>query len=123
MLEAAEESNNGGTYGGIGFLHKEHLKYLREGCGWSAAVLEEVSGNTLIVTVYLKNSEGLQSKLNSELMGTLMACLQTWQGAWIAVGDWNVEPDQMMQGNLISVLQAEIVAPEVASVNTGSLLD
>ena len=129
MLNAAEASPNGGSFGGIGILHKDHLSvhrhqaYLKEGCGWSAVVLEEKNDKTLLVTVYLKNSEGLQSRLNAELMGTLMACLQTWKGSWIVVGDWNVEPDQMAQSNTVKLLQGEIVAPEGATVNTGSLLD
>ena len=34
-----------------------------------------------------------------------------------------MEPDQMAQSQLIMVLKADVVAPDGATVNTGSLLD
>ena len=129
LLCEAATSGQGGTLGGVGVLHKahwdihQHHHFVREGCGWTAVVLEERPQAVLLISIYLKNSVGLEADINASIIAALMACLQQWKGPWLVVGDWNVEPSQVLQSQIPSLLKGEVIAPEGATVNTGSLLD
>ena len=129
LLMAAAQSKKGGTHGGVGILFREHMsvhhhqQFMKEGCGWIAAVLTEADQQILVISIYLKHSVGIQEDTNAAIVGALMACVQQWQGPWIVAGDWNLEPSELIQSEMPSLLKGEVVAPDSASTNTGSLLD
>ena len=50
------------------------------GHGWTAVVMEEAHQQCLIVSIYLRNSVGLEEETNARVLGELMACIQQWSG-------------------------------------------
>ena len=129
LSQPATLTGQGGTHGGLAILHRDHLSVHRhhscniDGHGWLATVAEEDPQSILLISIYLKNSVGLEETTNATILAELMACIQQWSGPWIVAGDWNVDPAQLQETQMPNVLQGEVIAPTVATVNTGSLLD
>ena len=67
-----------------------------------------------LVTVYLE--PGLRaSGLNLWLMEVLAACILCFDGPWIAMGDWNMEPKDLAQAGWLDTVNGKMQGEQVRS--------
>ena len=96
----AHETGRGGNSGGHLFCMREGRAGYRlhtydlEGNGFLANVLQRQQWELVLVALYLKCGEDLNSRANSTILGELAAFLQELAIPWIVVGDFQVPPGQ-----------------------------
>ena len=67
-----------------------------------------------LVTVYLE--PGLRaSGLNLWLLEVLAACILCFDGFWIAMGDWNMEPKDLAQAGWLDTVSGKVAATSAAT--------
>ena len=77
-----------------------------------------------LVTVYLE--PGLRaSGLNLWLLEVLAACILCFDGPWIAMGDWNMEPQELAQAGWLDTVNGKVAATSAATCagGAGAVLD
>ena len=77
-----------------------------------------------LVTVYLE--PGLRaSGLNLWLLEVLAACILCFDGPWIAMGDWNMEPKDFAQAGWLDTVNGKVAATSAATCagGAGAVLD
>ena len=95
-----------GTSGGVAILLRKSIGgrlvhyHSEQGCGFIAVAFRIKNHEFLLVSIYLKCGQGLQSLVNSSILSALLPLLQTWKGLWMVAGDWNVD-SKIMQSTLI----------------------
>ena len=67
-----------------------------------------VPGGVRVISVYLKDSEGL-SEYNLRVLQEAAALVRTLDGPWIMAGDWNVEPRMIQEANWLKVAKGTVV--------------
>ena len=77
----------------------------------------------MLVSIYLKCGEDLNSHANSTVLGQLAAFLTELAVPWIVIGDFQAPPEQWEGHNMLNVLKAEVVCCGQATVTTGGELD
>ena len=128
LLEAYE-TGRGGNSGGQLFTVREGQSayklhsYDLQGNGFLANVLQRQHLELVLVTLYLKCGEDLNSHANSTILGQLAAFLQELATPWIVAGDFQVPPLQWDGHNLLNVLKAEIVCAGQPTMISGAELD
>lgn len=96
----AFETGRGGTSGGQLFCCREGQSAYRihqfdlDGNGFLAKVLQRQQWEIVLVSLYLKCREDLNSHANATILGALAAFLQELAIAWLVVGDFQVPPAQ-----------------------------
>lgn len=114
MFLEAHETGRGGNSGGHLFCVREGQSGYRlhafdlEGNGFLANVLQRQHWGVVLVSLYLKCGEDLNSRANSTILGELAAFLQELAIAWIVVGDFQVPPEQICCGQPTLVNGAEL---------------
>ena len=76
------------------------------------------------VTVYLE--PGMRaSGLNLWLLEVLAACILCFDGPWIAMGDWNLEPQEVSQAGWLDTVNGMVFASSAATCagGAGAVLD
>ena len=77
-----------------------------------------------IVSLYLRNTEGLNGPTNAEVLSSLVAFVRTLPEPWIILGDWNLDPTEVQDTALIQVMRGRMVATGgEATCNYGAELD
>ena len=67
-----------------------------------------------LVTVYLE--PGMRaSRLNLWLLEVLAACILCFDGPWIAMGDWNLEPQNLSQAGGPDTVNGNVFASSAAT--------
>ena len=77
-----------------------------------------------LVTVYFE--PGMRaSVLNLWLLEVLAACILCFDGPWIAMGDWNLEPRDLSQAGWLDTVNDKVFAPLAATCagGVGAVLD
>ena len=83
-----------------------------------------LKGGVTLVTVYLE--PGIRaSGLNLWLLEALVAFCLGFDGPWIAMGDWNMEPPELVQAGWVDLVEGKVVAPDTVTCAgvAGSLID
>ena len=75
-----------------------------------------IPGGLYIISVYLRTAEGLSPE-NMLLIEELGAIVRALDAPWVAAGDWNIQPDTMLQANIPAVLGGCIHAPAYPTCN------
>ena len=60
---------------------------------------------------------------NAEILSRLMANIKAHSGHWIAIGDWNVAPEELLASHILSELQAYPIVTGKATCDSGNELD
>ena len=122
----AYETGRGGTSGGQFFCSREGQaaykihQWDQAGNGFQANVLQRQNWEVVLVSIYLKCGEDLNSTANAAVMGELAAFLGELAVPWVVVGDFQVPPAQWHGHQLLNVLKAEVVRtgqPTLIKVN------
>ena len=109
----AHETGRGGNSGGRLFCCREGQSAYRlhhfdkDGNGFLANVLQRQKREIVLVSLYLKCGEDLNSLANSTVLGELAAFLRELAVPWIIIGDFQVPPEQWEGHHLLNVLKAE----------------
>ena len=82
----------------------------------AAHVSAIVPGGIHIISVYLKDSEGL-SEYNLRVLQEVAALTQSLGTPWVVAGDWNVSPAQLQQANWLGVIKGVVFATELPTCN------
>ena len=126
---AAYETGRGGNSGGHLFCMREGQAGYRlhsfdhEGNGFLANVLQRQQWELVLISVYLKCGEDLNSRANSVILGELAAFIQQLAIPWVAIGDYQVPPEQWDGHNLLNVLRAEVVSSGQPTMVNGAEID
>ena len=97
--------------------------YDLEGNGFLANVLQRQHFELVLVTLYLKCGDDLNSHANSTILGELAAFLQELAIPWLVIGDFQVPPGQWDGRNLLNVLRAEVICSGQPTMVTGAEID
>ena len=95
-----------GRLGGFGVLAKRHLgarfvhSFETQGCGFHAIAVRVHRFDLVLVSVYLQSGVGVQSPINVEVIGHLLAMLNRLSMVWLVMGDWNVPLPEMQSTNI-----------------------
>ena len=125
----AFETGRGGTSGGQFFCSREGQStyrihhYDKEGNGFLANVLQRQKWEVVLVSVYLRTGEDLNSVTNAIILGELAAFLGELAVPWMLVGDFQVPPEQWAGHQLLNVLKAEVVKGGQPTMINGAELD
>ena len=125
----AHDTGRGGNSGGQLFCMREGQSGYRlhsfnlDGNGFLANVLQRQRWELVLISVYLKCGEDLNSSANSTILGELAAFVKQLAIPWIAVGDYQVPPEQWDGHNLLNVLKADLVCSGQPTMVTGAELD
>ena len=110
LLDAYETGRGGNSGGHLFTVREGQSAYKRlEGTGFLANVLQRQQMELVLVSLYLKCGEDLNSQANSTILGQLAAFLQELATPWIVAGDFQVPPTQWEGHNLMNVLKAEVI--------------
>ena len=60
------------------------------------------------------------SGLNLWLLEVLVACILCFDGPWIAMGDWNLEPNDLSQAGWLETVNGKVFAPSAATCAGGA---
>ena len=77
----------------------------------------------LVVAMYLKSGEDLESPTNSELLKELTCLLRTVSTPWMAMADWNRHPERLKEHWFLEAVKGEMVLTGEATISTGNQLD
>ena len=83
-----------------------------------------LKGGVTLVTVYLE--QGVKaSGLNLWLLEALAVFCLGFDGPWIAMGDWNMEPTELARSGWVDLVGGKVVAPDSVTCagGTGSTID
>ena len=83
-----------------------------------------LKGGVTLVTVYLE--PGIKaSGLNLWMLEALAAFCLGFDGPWIAMGDWNMDPAELAQSGWADMVGGKVVAPDTVTCagGAGSLID
>ena len=69
--------------------------YQHEGAGFVAGGLRRGKVDLTVISLYLRDSEGLSGPVNSKILGELITFVRNTPEPWILGGGWNVEPDEV----------------------------
>ena len=100
----------GGAHGGMILLYPTHLhihfvqKQLIDGCGWFAVHWTFENFDLVIVATYFKRGEGIQGP-NTLLWSGLMTFVTGLAKPVIAIGDFNITPEEFMATTMSTVMQ------------------
>ena len=125
----AYETGRGGTSGGHFFCSREgQAAYKIHQCdkagnGYLANVLQRHNWEVVLVSLYLKCGEDLNSPTNAAVLGDLAAFLRELAIPWLVVGDFQVPPTQWQGHQLLNVLKAEVVCTGQPTLINGAELD
>ena len=72
-----------------------------------AHVSAVVTGGIHVISVYLKDSEGL-SEYNLRVLQEVAALARTLGGPWVIAGDWNVHPSKIQESNWLKVVKGTV---------------
>ncbi|OLP81585.1 hypothetical protein AK812_SmicGene37862 [Symbiodinium microadriaticum] len=114
--QAALETGKGGTSGGTAILVRRHLDHTAglscqvQGAGWTQVFMRLHGHDLAIFAVYLKVDTPLYHPPNSDVLHELMAAVRALSCAWIAIGDWNATPEDVVSLGLPRLLQGELLA-------------
>ena len=75
------------------------------------------------VSLYLRDTEGLNGPTNAEVLASLVAFVRTLPEPWIILGDWNLDPTEVQDSTLIQVMRGRMLATGEATCNHGAELD
>ena len=85
----------------------------------AAFVNAVVPGGFHVISVYLKDSDGL-SEYNLRVLQEAAALALTLGGPWVMAGDWNVGPDQLQEANWLKVAKGKVFATELSTCNNAT---
>ena len=77
-----------------------------------------VKGGIYLISVYPKDSQGL-GESNMWLLEVIAAIIATLRGPWIAAGDWNMDPNTMLEAGWPQTLGARLVFPDRPTYESG----
>ena len=80
-----------------------------------------VGGGLHVICVYLRDSEG-RSDSNLEILGVLTGIIRTLKGPWIVMGDWNVEPAELVRSNWLHIVKGTIHAPKAPTCHQHAMI-
>ena len=75
-----------------------------------------IPGGLHLISVYLKDSEGL-SEYNLKILQEAAALVLTLGTPWVMAGDWNVNPQRLQQANWLGIVKGTVVATELPTCN------
>ena len=84
--------------------------YQCKGAGYTAVGLRQRRWDYTIVSLYLRDTEGLNGPTNAEVLSSLVAFVRTLPEPWIILGDWNLDPTEVQDTALIQVMRGRMVA-------------
>ena len=125
----AHETGRGGTSGGQFFCAREGQATYRidqfdqDGNGFLANVLQRQKWEVVLVSIYLKCGEDLNSATNAKILGELAAFLGELAVPWLVIGDFQVPPEQWQGHQLLNVLKAEVIHTGQPTLITGGEID
>ena len=73
----------------------------RVGSAWVGGICK---GGMHVVSVYMKDSEGL-SELNMTILARLAQLVGGFRNPWIVGGDWNMTPAELASSGMLEVLR------------------
>ena len=82
----------------------------------AAHVSGVVAGGVHIISVYLKDTEGL-SEYNLRVLQEVGALVRTLGGPWIIAADWNIQPDALRAASWLKVAQGSVVTTTLPTCN------
>ena len=124
---AAHPTGNGGTSGGFITLHgQKHLThhiqtYTQEGNGWTAIGLQRADKLILLIQVYLRTGETLQSPRNADILAQLLNLLDHAHAPFIIGGDWQNSPDALAATVIMSKFQCQVTGLPAGFQRSGQL--
>ena len=74
-------------------------------------------GGYVVVVVYLHDSAGMD-RANLDIVNGIFRVLAALGRAFVILGDWNVEPDELAATNLLTSISARIVATQDKTSHT-----
>ena len=77
----------------------------------------------LVVAMYLKSREDLESPTNSELLKELTCLLRMVSTPWMVMADWNQRPERLKEHWILEAVKGEMVLTGEATISTGNELD
>ena len=78
-----------------------------------------LKGGVTLVTVHLE--PGIRaSGLNLWLLEALATFCLGFDGPWIAMGDWNMEPSELAQAGWVNLVGGKVVATTTAGLDRSS---
>ena len=125
---AATNCDNNGTHGGLLVLADpsscltELEAFTLQGCGYQSFLWQATDSTILVIGLYLRNSETLQSDTNAAIIGRILALITATKHPYVIIGDWQNPPDAIASTVLPAKFHFGILAPD-HSVLSGNVLD
>lgn len=86
-------------------------------------MLQRQNWEVVLISIYLKCGEDLNSNANATVLGALAAFLGELAVPWLVVGDFQVPPEQWHGHQLLNVLKAKVVHTGQPTMITGAEID
>ena len=125
---AEPNKDNTGTHGGLLVVADlasgvtQFEAYTIQGRGLQSFLWQATECTILVIGLYLRTGETLQSETNAAIMGKLLALLTHTAHPFVCVGDWQNPPSTMAGTVLSSKFHFGILAPD-HSVLSGNTID
>ena len=119
---------NTGTHGGLLVVADaacgvtQFEAYTIHGCGFQSFLWQATECTILVIGLYMRTGETLQSATNAAIMSRLLALLTHTAHPFVCIGDWQNPPSAMAGTVLSSKFHFGILAPD-HSVLSGNTID
>ena len=127
-VPAWPNADNAGTHGGILVLGDPSCgltpveAFSLQGCGFQAFLWQATTQTIMVIGLYLRTNESIQSETNATIIAKILAVLQATTHPYIVIGDWQNKPSAVSGTVLPSKFHFEILAPDVSTLS-GSVID
>ena len=104
---AVANQDNNGTHGGLLVIADpaagitQFEAYTVKGCGYQSFLWQATETTLLVIGLYMKTGETLQSETNALIMARLLALITHTADPFVCIGDWQ-NPPNVMAGTVLS---------------------
>ena len=92
--DACPNQDNSGTHGGLLVIADpacgitEFDSFTLQGCGYQAFLWQATDNTILVIGLYLKTRETLQSDTNATIIAKILSLLEQTTHPYVVIGDW-----------------------------------
>ena len=127
VIANARCNETGGTTGGVALAFRKHLSRLdapgNHDHRWTASIFQAKNTEMLLVMLYLQVGEGPTGYTNRQVLTEVGALILTLNIPYIVMGDFNCEPEELLETTWLRRIKGNILATPDATISSGSVLD
>ncbi|CAK8991484.1 unnamed protein product, partial [Durusdinium trenchii] len=127
VIANARCNETGGTTRGVALAFRKHLSRLdapgNHDHRWTASIFQAKNTEMLLVILYLQVGEGPTGYTNRQVLTEVGALILTLNIPYIVMGDFNCEPEELLETTWLRRIKGNILATPDATISSGSVLD